>query len=84
MAFNSSRGFDWEPSDGARSLRMEIWILDEDGEPRRVTAYNDAADRRQRAVTSDFAWGPEGELLVYRAQFDGRRFLQSVDVVELE
>ena len=56
----------------------------EGGQPEQLTRYNDEAGRRPRVVTSDFAWGPNGELLAYRVEIRGRDWSQALDRIELE
>ena len=82
VTFNSSRGFDWaHPPDLAATLRTELWARTADGRTVRITRYNEGLGPRQRAIASDYAWGPNGQRIASYALIAGG--LQSRQVIEI-
>ncbi len=86
ISFNSSRATDWEhPPDVALTLTMEIWALTESGEAVQLTRYNDETPLATRAVTSDYAWGPDGRYIVaYRAEASLSVVKEYVEILTLD
>lgn len=86
ITFNSSRASDWEhPPDVALTLTMEIWALTPAGEFVQLTRYNDETPIATRAVTSDYAWGPNGHHMVaYRGEASLSVVKQYVEVLTLD
>jgi hypothetical protein len=86
ITFNSSRASDWEhPPDTALTLTMEIWARTAAGELVQLTRYNDETPIATRAVTSDYAWGPDGRHIVsYRGEVGLGGTQQIVDVLTLD
>jgi hypothetical protein len=86
ISFNSSRATDWEhPPDVALTLSMEIWVQTAEGELVQLTRYNDEAPVATHAVTSDYAWGPNGRHIVsYRGEVGLGGLTQYVEVLELD
>lgn len=79
LAFISSRGFAWRhPPDRADTLRTELWLKDRAGTLRPVTRYNDRLPPGQRAIASDFAWGPNGRSIASYALITGRGRVRQV------
>ncbi len=87
ITFNSRRASDWEhPPDVALTLRMDIWARTGDGEFVQLTRYDDETRLGTRAVTSDYAWGPDGRHIVsYRGEVTvSGDVTQIVDVLTLD
>ena len=86
ITFNSSRATGWEhPPDTAITLSMEIWALTQDGAYVQLTRYNDETPALTRAVTSDYAWGPNGRSIVsYHVDVRLGRYDQIIEILTLD
>lgn len=87
VTFNSSRSFDWKnPPDTAKTLRLELWAHQKStGNFVRLTNFNAQLKKRERVLTSDYAWGPNGrEIAVYYATFGRNSITQKIDILRLD
>ena len=86
ITFNSSRGFDWRhPPDLAATLRMELWARTADGTVAQITRYNEGLAPRQRAIASDYAWGPDGRRIAsYALITGGGQARQVIEILTLD
>jgi hypothetical protein len=86
VTFNSSRSFDWKnPPDMAKTLRLELWARHAGtGNFFMLTNFNRQLNSRERVLTSDYAWGPNGnEIAVYYATFGRNSISQKIDILRL-
>ncbi len=87
ITFNSSRHKErWAyPPDTALTLELEIFAKTEDGEIVQLTRYGEDIARWKRAVTSDYAWGPDGRHIVsYHVETFLGNYHQFIEVLELD
>jgi hypothetical protein len=86
ITFNSSRHTRWNhPPSTAASIELEIHALTEDGEVVQLTRYADEMPPLTRAVTSDYAWGPNGRYIAsYHVEVRLGRYQQIIEVLELD
>lgn len=89
VAWVSSAASEWRhPPDLASSLRLELFVLGQQGRRSRISALNDVLEHEGtgRAVAGDHAWGPDGKqiALAYAVFGTDGTLSRRIEVIELD